>query len=448
MAEGTSLLLLPALDLSSTPSSLNSSYKSTFSTLLPKILPQDHTKTSRLDIGLIVSPSYPISQPNTSRSTLFTPIQNLLKEAYSLICSVAATQKIDLDFPSGLDVRLFILEPRVDDLPPEVIGKQILSGPIVDLETLVVSDRSYSTIYSVEGETGEARLKHFLTTWGAKHKDEPPPVVRLPSGPAIVHPQPSSSADQAPSSNNEAQSPTFHQSVAVGGTFDHLHMGHKLLLTGTILALSPSPSPSTSRTITVGITGDALLVNKKFGQHVEPWSTRQERTDEFVDSILAFYPRKASPNTGGTNGLRTTEYVDEPGPNGKVVRMTYHDPSGFSGKVTVNYTQISDPFGPTITDPDISALAVSAETRAGGKAVNDKRKEKGWKELEVFEVGILDASAALEDEGATESEKDGFESKISSTEIRRRLQQRTEQGQQEDAGNGKSEFCCYSTLDV
>ncbi|KIW71872.1 hypothetical protein PV04_00101 [Phialophora macrospora] len=422
MADMTSLLLLPALDVSSTPSSFKSSYKSTFESLLPKLLPQDKAAVTRLDIGLVLSASYPLST-NTCRSAIFAPIQNLLRQAYSLITSVASQQNVDLDFPSGIDIRIFILEARVDEIPQKLIGKQTLSGPIVDIDTLVLSDRSYTTIYSVEGEAGEAHLKQFLSTWGSKLKDEPPPAVRLPSGPAIVHP---SANARNPSSTSEGDAPvTSHASVAVGGTFDHLHIGHKLLLTGTILTADLNKG---SRLITVGITGDELLVNKKYGSHVESWSTRQERTAEFVDSILAFYPRKTSPNLGAS-GLRTTEYIDRPGPNGRVVRVTYKSLQPISGieeSIAVNYTQISDPFGPTITDPDISALVVSAETRAGGKAVNDKRKEKGWKELEVFEVGILDASVGLEDEGEAVWPKDTFDSKISSTEIRRRLQERSQ----------------------
>lgn len=424
----SSLLLLPALGLTSID--FRSSYKSTFEALLPKLVPEDKDDQKplpRLDIALVLSPSYPLPT-NTARALLFASIQNLLKQTYSLVCAVAAEKKVDLDFPGGLDVRVFILERRVDELPNKLVGKQILSGPIVDVDTFVLSDRSYGTIYSVEGESGEGHLKQFLTTWGSKHRDEPPPVVRLPSGPAII--PTSTLPPHYPSSTEVEDGPaTIHRSVAVGGTFDHLHIGHKLLLTGTILAADPDMNES--RLITVGMTGDEMLVNKKYGTQVESWTTRQERTAEFVDSILAFYPRKSSPNSGAT-GLRTTEYIDKPGPNGKVVRVTYHlqpssgaASSSSGGDVVINYTQISDPFGPTIVDPDISALVISAETRAGGKAVNDKRTEKGWAELEVFEIDVLDASAGLEDdEPSGARQQANFESKISSTEIRKRLQER------------------------
>jgi phosphopantetheine adenylyltransferase len=49
--------------------------------------------------------------------------------------------------------------------------------------------------------------------------------------------------------------------------------------------------------------------------------------------------------------------------------------------------------------------------------VNEKRREQGWAPLEVFEVAVLDAS---EEESVDES----FQSKLSSTEIRRKRSER------------------------
>lgn len=70
--------------------------------------------------------------------------------------------------------------------------------------------------------------------------------------------------------------------------------------------------------------------------------------------------------------------------------------------------EINDPFGPTVTNESITALVVSEETRNGGEAVNKKRLEKGWSELEVFMVEVIEG---------VEGEK------LSSTEIRRRLEE-------------------------
>lgn len=79
------------------------------------------------------------------------------------------------------------------------------------------------------------------------------------------------------------------------------------------------------------------------------------------------------------------------------------------GEVTIEIVEINDPFGPTITNPQIQALVVSEETRGGGLMVNQKRREKGWSELDVFAVGVV-----MEGGGDQAGEK------MSSTEIRMR----------------------------
>ncbi|KEF63048.1 uncharacterized protein A1O9_01024 [Exophiala aquamarina CBS 119918] len=409
-----SLLLLPALALSSPLSSLKSAYKITLDTLLPSLVTGDNPENDslvRLDIAVVLSDSYPLAL-KCPRASAFAPYQLLLSSIYSLVVSSASRLNIDLDFPGGLDVRVFILEPRISSLPPGIAGKQSLAGPIVDITTFVKSSRPYTTLYSVDGEPGEQALKQLLTAYNSINAS-PPSAERLPSGPAISLSPASKSletlVDDRPLQN--------HSSVAVGGTFDHLHIGHKLLLTGTILAAEPSSQ--SPRLITVGITGDELLVNKKYGNVVESWDTRQQRTAEFVESILSFHRDVPS--------IRTVQQIDDPGPNGRVVRVTYSTNAPPTDEITINYTKISDPYGPTIADENISALVISAETRAGGNAVNEKRGEKGWKALEVFEVDVLDAGVGGEDEIEEKEVNKGFDTKISSTEIRRRVAERLPQ---------------------
>jgi len=196
--------------------------------------------------------------------------------------------------------------------------------------------------------------------------------------------------------------PVNHVAVAVGGTFDHLHMGHKLLLTLSAFVLGRRQSTdlaSSSSVLTVGITGDALLVNKKYAEHLESWRHRQESVHGFLSSLLDFGP----PHDGR---IRVWE-INAPGPNGHAVHASF--PFG----LTIRYVEIWDPFGPTVTDQGMTALVLSLETRSGGAAVNSKREAQGWAPLEVFEVAVLDAS---EDD----SQDDTFQSKVSSTAIRRK----------------------------
>ncbi|KAL8934046.1 MAG: hypothetical protein Q9216_006098 [Gyalolechia sp. 2 TL-2023] len=203
----------------------------------------------------------------------------------------------------------------------------------------------------------------------------------------------------------------LHTSVAVGGTFDHLHVGHKLLLSMTALVLSlaePSGNEQ-NRSITVGITGDKLLAKKKFCDYLQDWHQRQAAVQAFLEAFLVIEApshQNLSDQTGKQEGTQQRRVSS----------------SWLSGLV-VHYVEIFDAFGPTITDETISALVLSAETRAGGRAVNEKRAEKGWSALDVFEVDVLDLSS--KDVGASEEEMDDFRNKISSTEIRRRLCEKT-----------------------
>ena len=65
--------------------------------------------------------------------------------------------------------------------------------------------------------------------------------------------------------------------TVVAGTFDHLHSGHKLLLTQTALL--------TKNEIRLGVTGDALLMKKSNYELIEPFTKRCEETIRFLKSL-------------------------------------------------------------------------------------------------------------------------------------------------------------------
>lgn len=327
------------------------------------------------------------------RARVFASLQRLLASLYTLVGAVSAAQDLELDGPGGIDTRIFFVD---DESSPaqasSITGNCPLQGPIIDLRTLASCQRAWDDVYVLDTREGQQLASSFLSY--AKSK----PCTSVPGG----HTSTSSESIVTPL---EAQSKPHH-SVVVGGTFDHLHIGHKLLLTATALALDPYGGQTTGRRerlLTVGVTGDELLVNKKFAEFLESWEERRQSTASFLSAIIDFTPPE--------DRVRDIQRASDPGPNGKWVLV----------KVTpdlhVKLVQISDPFGPTITDENISALVVSKETRSGGKAVNDERAKKGWAPLEIFEVDILQAGEVEEEVDAS---AESFESKISSTDIRRR----------------------------
>uniref|UniRef100_A0A8D2NZ28 Bifunctional coenzyme A synthase n=2 Tax=Zosterops TaxID=36298 RepID=A0A8D2NZ28_ZOSLA len=72
---------------------------------------------------------------------------------------------------------------------------------------------------------------------------------------------------------------------------------------------------------------------------------------------------------------------------------------------------LADPFGPSVTDPNLQCLVVSEETRRGGEAVNRKRLENGLPELALHEIQLLKDPDHRQNE----------EEKISSSSLRQRL---------------------------
>lgn len=386
------LLLLPPAPSPPSYESLKAAYNAPLFTIL-KELSRSALRPALLDIALPVPELY--GKLDAPRGPLYAIMQQLVADLYKLICIIATKEAIDTEDAEGVDARVVLVAyPRngqLDAPPVESTPEQELQGPAIDVHTLARAHRPWEAIYSVESDQGERFLQNFLSLSGTARN-----VSRVRGG--IVN------VDARAAESAVAGGAAHHLSVAVGGTFDHLHTGHKLLLTMFAFILGRRQlSEQTPSTLTVGITGDALLKNKKYADHLESWKQRQESTHNFLSSIIYFGPLDDA-------RVQVQEFND-PGPNGHAVHVSY--PFG----LTIKYVEIWDPFGPTITDKDITALALSLETRGGGAAVNEKRKEQGWGPLEVFEVDVLDASEES-------NVDDTFQSKLSSTEIRKKRSER------------------------
>ena len=129
----------------------------------------------------------------------------------------------------------------------------------------------------------------------------------------------------------------FYEYGALGGTFDDLHVGHKLLLT--------SASVLSRNRLLVGLTHDDLLKNKHLVELLEPYKKRKQMVEKFVKTI--------------------------------------------NPQVQLNVVPISDPIGPAGTDADMDVLVVSEETAGGTEKINSVRSDNGLKLLSSYSVDLI-----------------------------------------------------------
>lgn len=395
-----SLLLLPPPPSLITSTSLSAAYRPALTATLSRL-----KSLSVITELLIILPCPDLQRHHqTPRSDIYVVAQKLLAGVYSQTCIVCAKLGVDVETRTSgsVDARIVLLDYDLSQRIPDVYESSfdsVVSGPIIDLPTLASTRRHWNIIFSTDGEEGQALLAQYTKLTNNNIPPLSGQVEIVAGGVSLMQRYPASTQQ------DRLTSLVPHHVVAVGGTFDHLHAGHKLLLTATALLLQPRSTPlEAGGRIIVGITGDALLQNKKYAEYLGSWKERQNDVVDFLLSVLCF-TRSSREETVSTQSFH------EPVVNGHAIHTKL-----VASSITIECVEIQDPFGPTITDESVTALVVSGETRSGGQAVNEKRLEKGWNALEVFEVDVLDAH-----DGETDGSKvDDFSSKISSTEIRRR----------------------------
>ncbi|XP_011308959.1 bifunctional coenzyme A synthase [Fopius arisanus] len=147
--------------------------------------------------------------------------------------------------------------------------------------------------------------------------------------------------------------------VVLGGTFDRLHNGHKILLSEAVLRCREK--------LTVGVTDETMIQGKILWELIEPCEKRIEAVKEFLQDI--------------------------------------------DDSISYDVVPISDIYGPTRSEENLDLIVVSEETKRGGQKVNELRGEKGLRILDVHVVQLA------EDGGHSDHE----EAKISSSNQRIRL---------------------------
>lgn len=137
-------------------------------------------------------------------------------------------------------------------------------------------------------------------------------------------------------------------SVAVGGTFDGLHYGHRKLLTLAVSSVNVAPSEGK---LLIGITSDEMLRNKKFAEYITPVEERIRELNDFIGNLAP----------------------------------------GIKNRVKVEV--INDAFGPTATEEHFTALVLSHETLENGLLLNEVRREKGFPPLTLLCTRRTEANA-------------------------------------------------------
>ncbi|MFO8019224.1 MAG: pantetheine-phosphate adenylyltransferase [Promethearchaeia archaeon] len=124
--------------------------------------------------------------------------------------------------------------------------------------------------------------------------------------------------------------------VGLGGTFDHFHEGHALLIKTAL---------KVSEKVMIGLSTEKLLKDKEYKENLESYDVRKNHLVQFLKRHSA---------------LEQAEVCE-----------------------------LNDPFGPPAREPDYEGLVVSQETYEGGLKINELRQEKGLEPLVLIVIPIL-----------------------------------------------------------
>lgn len=92
--------------------------------------------------------------------------------------------------------------------------------------------------------------------------------------------------DQDSKSMGTVEQYSKYHVVCVGGTFDRLHLGHKILLTQTLLLFkNDDPNCEKRREIEIGVSVENLLKNKKYKELIQSFEVRRDRVLKCMKEI-------------------------------------------------------------------------------------------------------------------------------------------------------------------
>ncbi|KAM6450066.1 bifunctional coenzyme A synthase isoform 1-T2 [Liasis olivaceus] len=279
------------------------------------------------------------TQPRSTYVPATSEVHNLISKLYT-----------DADVHRHLDVRILLTNILNQGATTPVLGSvQNLSQP----PEVVLTD--FETGDGGQSNPVKQRLERYATSCYSCRPNLISvllyPDYELQAGDAELSPQ-----HETEITNEPLQSYT---DVVVGGTFDRLHNGHKILLSMSCMLAE--------NRLLIGVSDKDLLENKVLKELILPFEQRVAQLNEFLVDI----------------------------------------------KPSLQYdiVPLFDPFGPSITDADLKCIVVSEETVKGGLSVNKRRAENNLAELALHKISL-----AVDPQHARNEEE-----KISSSSLRYRL---------------------------
>jgi len=124
--------------------------------------------------------------------------------------------------------------------------------------------------------------------------------------------------------------------VAVGGTFDELHKGHKALLRTAF---------EIGKIVWIGLSTDEFARKLRKNHTIAPYEVRLRNLMRFIEDLGASNRAKIVP--------------------------------------------LNDPYGPSISSQEIEAIVVSRETETRAKEINVLRERRGLKPLKIIVIDMV-----------------------------------------------------------
>ena len=123
--------------------------------------------------------------------------------------------------------------------------------------------------------------------------------------------------------------------VCIGGTFDHIHLGHRLLLKTAV------ETAGKQGFVFIGIACGPLIANKK---QIKPFDTRRKQVEQFLKN-QRIHPK-------------------------------------------IQIEEIQTVYGPTLS-VDFDAIIISPETKSTAENINVEREKRGLPPMKIIEIPFV-----------------------------------------------------------